>query len=71
MQAVQRLLTMHFGPHTILLAMALNCRKDLSAPGLEQTVERLEKKIRTHHHDVKHIFIESESIAPKQRENRT
>jgi cation diffusion facilitator family transporter len=70
-QAVKRLLTMHFGPHTILLAMALKFRKHLSAPGLEQTVERLEKKIRKHHHDVKHIFIESESIAPKQRENLT
>jgi cation diffusion facilitator family transporter len=68
-QAVQRLLTMYFGPHTILLAMALEFRRHLSASGLEQTVDRLEKKIRDHHQDVKHIFIESESITPHRREH--
>ena len=60
---------MHFGAHTILLAMDLQFRKDLSAAEVEESVDRLEETIREHHRDVKHIFIESESLSPKQRKN--
>ena len=67
-ERVNRALTMYFGPHTVLLAMDLQFRKDLSATELEQTVDRLEEKIRKRHQDVKHIFIESDSLPPSQRQ---
>jgi len=64
-EKVKSALTMHFGPHTILLAMDLQFRKNLSAAEVENSIDILEDKIRKQHEDVKHIFIESESISPK------
>jgi len=64
-EKVKSALTMHFGPHTILLAMDLQFRKNLSAAEVENSIDILEDKIRKQHEDVKHIFIESESISPR------
>jgi divalent metal cation (Fe/Co/Zn/Cd) transporter len=61
-EGVRNALTMHFGPHTILLAMDVSFRPDLSAVEVEESVDRLEETIRRHHQDIRHIFIESESI---------
>jgi divalent metal cation (Fe/Co/Zn/Cd) transporter len=58
---------MYFGPHTVLLAMDLQFRKDLSAAELEQTVDRLEEAIRKRFPDVQHIFIESDSLPSSYR----
>jgi cation diffusion facilitator family transporter len=66
-QGVKNALTMYFGPHTILLAMDLQFRKDLSAAEVEESIDRLEEKIRQHYPDIQHIFIESESLAPRQQ----
>ena len=60
---VKRSLTMHFGPNTILLAMTVQFRKNLSALEMEKTIDRLQANIRKHHESVKHIFIESESLS--------
>jgi divalent metal cation (Fe/Co/Zn/Cd) transporter len=62
-------LTMHFGPRTILLAMDLQFRNDLSAAEVEDSVDRLEETVRKHHRDIKHIFIESESLSPNDRKD--
>jgi cation diffusion facilitator family transporter len=59
---VNRALTTHFGPDTILLAMDLRFRKALSAAQVEQSIDRLEEAIRKHHPEVNHIFIESDSL---------
>jgi divalent metal cation (Fe/Co/Zn/Cd) transporter len=67
-ERVNRALTMYFGPHTVLLAMDLKFRKDLSGTELEQTVDRLEETIRKRHQDIKHIFIESDSLPSSQRQ---
>jgi cation diffusion facilitator family transporter len=66
-QSVKNALTMHFGPHTVLLAMDLAFRSDLSAAEVEESIDRLEEAIRKDHPDVKHIFIESESLTSQQR----
>jgi cation diffusion facilitator family transporter len=66
-EEVKNALTMYFGPHTILLAMDLQFRKDLSAAEVEESIDRLEETIRQHYPDIKHIFIESESLAPRQQ----
>jgi divalent metal cation (Fe/Co/Zn/Cd) transporter len=66
-ESVRNALTMYFGPHTILLAMDLRFRPDLSAAEVEESIDRLEQKIRSRYPDVKHIFVESESVSPQRR----
>ena len=65
-EKVNRVLTMYFGPNTILLAMDLRFRQDLSAVDLEATVKRLEARIRKNNEKVKHIFIESNSLSEQE-----
>src|ERR1051325_3958042 len=65
---VNRAMTMHFGPDTILVAMDIRFRADLSAAEVERTVDRVEKKIRDRYPEVKHIFTEADSIAAEARE---
>jgi cation diffusion facilitator family transporter len=63
---VARILTMYFGPDTVLVAMDLQFRKTLSATDLERTVDRLEESIRKGNAKVKHIFIESDSLSERK-----
>jgi len=62
-ESVQRLLTMHMGPYSLLLNMDLTFREDLNAEEVEQAVDRLEKEIRQQHPTVQYIFIEADAIA--------
>jgi cation diffusion facilitator family transporter len=66
-ESVQKALTMYFGPHTILLAMDLSFRPNLSAIEVEESIDRLEENIRRGYPNVKHIFIESESLDPTSK----
>jgi cation diffusion facilitator family transporter len=66
-ESVTRILTMFFGPDTILLAMDLRFRQTLTTVELEQTVRRLEVNIRNYDDRVRHIFIESNSPNMKKR----
>jgi cation diffusion facilitator family transporter len=61
-RAVERPLTMHFGPHTVLLTMDVQFRNGLSGTERDSAVERLENAIRDKHETIKHIFIEANSI---------
>ena len=68
--AVERvidLLTMHFGPHEVLLTLEIQFGRGLSAEDVEATVERLEERISARHPDVKRIYIEAQSIAKSRR----
>jgi cation diffusion facilitator family transporter len=56
---LNRLLTMHLGPHEILLNLDAEFSKGLSADGVTATVTRVEKKIRDQHPEVTRIFIEA------------
>jgi divalent metal cation (Fe/Co/Zn/Cd) transporter len=67
-EKVKRLLTMHFGPHTVLVTTQLQLHNGLSARDIEAIVDRLEKNMRAADPDIKHIFIEVKSIARQQRE---
>jgi cation diffusion facilitator family transporter len=67
--AVNRVLTMFFGPNTILLAMDLRFRQTLTTAELERVVDRLEANIRKHNEKIRHIFIESDSLAVKNVES--
>jgi cation diffusion facilitator family transporter len=70
-EGVKRALTMHFGPDNILLAMDLRFHKDLSAADVEQSVHRLENTIRKEYQNIRHIFVESDSLAPSPEPRRT
>lgn len=68
-RAVERPLTMHFGPDTVLLTMRVQFRDGLSGAERESAVERLEKAIHRTHEKIKHVFIEAKSLSenpPKQ-----
>ena len=55
--------TMHFGPNEILVALSLDFRNDLSAADVEDTVARLEQKIRHAYPQAGRIYVEAQSFA--------
>ena len=60
---VQRLLTMHMGPYSLLLNMDLRFRNGIDAAEVEDAIDRLEKTIRKEHPTVQYVFIEADAIA--------
>ncbi len=62
-------LTMHFGPHTVLLTVDIEFREKLSAVEVEEAVDRLEKSIRNQYPDIKHIYIEAGAVSASGRED--
>ncbi len=60
---VKNLLTMYFGPHTVLLTLEVAFAAGLPLQGRAAAVARLEERVRAHHPDIKHIFIEARSVA--------
>jgi cation diffusion facilitator family transporter len=59
---VRKALTMHFGPHDVLLTLDIRFQKQLTASEIAEAVDHLEKKIRDRHPEIKHIFIEAKSL---------
>lgn len=57
-----RVLTMHFGPNEILLTIELHFEPLLSAADVAAAIDRVDKAIRAAHPDVKHIFLEAQSL---------
>ena len=55
-------MTMHFGPHTVLLTLEIQFKPSIPAKEIEGVIDRIEKKIRERYPDVKYILIEVESI---------
>lgn len=55
--------TMHFGPNEILVALSLDFRDDLSAAEVENTVARLEQRIRAAYPQAGRIYVEAQSLA--------
>lgn len=54
--------TMHFGPNEILVCLSLDFRNDLSAADVEDTVARLEQKIRAAFPQAGRIYVEAQSF---------
>lgn len=63
LNVVKQPYTMHFGPDEILLNLSVRFTKGLSGKALALAVDQLEKSIQKKYPNVKHIFIEAESIA--------
>jgi len=55
-------LTMHIGANSILLALGISFKNDLTAEQIAIAIDRIEVDIRTQFPDVKRIYIEAKSI---------
>ena len=60
--AVRRPVTMFFGPDTMLVAMDVEFKPDLTTSDIASAVDRLEASIQLAIPEVKHLYIEAESI---------
>ena len=54
--------TMHFGPNEILVALSLDFRNTLTAAEVEDTVARLERRIRAAYPQAGRIYVEAQSL---------
>jgi hypothetical protein len=61
-------LTMHLGPHDMLLNLEIKCREELSAAEIGAAVDRLEKNLRSRNPDVKRICIDAKSLSGSSRQ---
>jgi len=57
--AADRLLTMHLGPHDILLTTSVQLSDTLSEPDVARAINRLENRIRDELPDIKHVCIDA------------
>jgi divalent metal cation (Fe/Co/Zn/Cd) transporter len=55
---MNRPLSMHFGPETV---------HELTADGVVTAIDRIERVIRENHPEIKHIFLEAESITSRRQ----
>jgi cation diffusion facilitator family transporter len=58
---INELRTMHLGPDDVLLALSLDFKNDLNAGRVEETVSRLELKIKERYQEIRRVFIEIQS----------
>lgn len=69
--AVRRPLIVYFGARNSLLAMDVEFRSDLTGRDVASAVDRLEARIRENEPDVKHIYIEAESLRQAAAQERS
>ncbi len=54
------ILTMHFGPQDVLVALSLDFIDSVSAAEVERAVTRIERQIKAAHPEVKRVFVEAQ-----------
>jgi divalent metal cation (Fe/Co/Zn/Cd) transporter len=59
--AINETLTMHMGPHDVLLNLSLDFKDDISAADVERAVSEMEREIKSRLPEIKRIFIEAQS----------
>jgi cation diffusion facilitator family transporter len=64
-EEVESLLTLHFGPHEILLNLEVRFAPELSSVQVEEAVDRIETTVRTAYPDITRVFIEARGIAAR------
>ncbi|QPJ66196.1 MAG: cation transporter [Candidatus Nitrohelix vancouverensis] len=57
---INEILTMHMGPHDILLNMSLDFEDGISSNAVEETISRLETNIKAEYPQIRRIFIEAQ-----------
>jgi cation diffusion facilitator family transporter len=60
-----RALSMHFGPSDVLLTLEIEFRPELSAGQAAAAIDRLDKGIRAAHPQIRHLFVEAQSLATR------
>jgi cation diffusion facilitator family transporter len=68
---LMRALSMHFGPTDVLLTLEIEFRSCLTAAQTTAAIDRLDKAIRTAHPEVRHLFVEAQSIAARAEHQPT
>ncbi len=68
---VNELLTMHFGPQDVLVALSLDFEDAQPAASVESTVSCLERRIKSAHPEVTRVFIEAQSFEASRRTSTT
>jgi cation diffusion facilitator family transporter len=58
-------LTMHFGPHTVLLTTEIEFESELSAVETQRAVDRLESSVRAAYPEIKYVYIHAGSVSTK------
>jgi divalent metal cation (Fe/Co/Zn/Cd) transporter len=58
------ILTMHFGPRDVLVALSLDFEDRRSAGDVEAAVTRIERRIKAAHPEVSRVFVEAWSLRP-------
>ena len=61
--SVIEVLTMHFGPHEVLLNLSLNFQPGLASGEVERAIADLDRSILSAYPEIRRIFIEAESVA--------
>ncbi|MBC7450039.1 MAG: cation diffusion facilitator family transporter [Cytophagales bacterium] len=61
-EKVKAPLTLHFGPHDVMLALGIQFSEHISVNDLATTIDDIEVDIRTAHPEIKKIYIEVKSI---------
>ena len=64
---MNELLTMHFGPQDVLVAMSLDFQDAQTAATVENTVSRLESRTKAGHPEVTRVFVEAQSFEASRR----
>ena len=64
---VRKSLTMHFGPEDVLLALDIRFKEELHSEEIAEAIDRMERKIRAQHQEIKHIFIEAKALKKTKR----
>jgi divalent metal cation (Fe/Co/Zn/Cd) transporter len=64
---VVRSMTLHMGPNALVLNMDLKFMPSLSAEEVARAVDRVERRIRDEHPEVRFVFIETESLSERRR----
>jgi len=67
-ERVNELLTMHFGPQDVLVALSLDFTDILRATGVEATVSAIERAIKAAHPEVTRVFVEAQSFEGHRRD---
>jgi len=67
-ERVNELLTMHFGPQDVLVALSLDFTNTLRATGVEATVSAIERAIKASHPQVTRVFVEAQSFEAHRRD---
>jgi cation diffusion facilitator family transporter len=60
---LKKALTMHFGPHSVLVTLDVRFKADLTGEAIANAINRIERQIRERHPEIKYVYIEAKAWA--------